>query len=159
MDISGFSKPGMAAAAVEVTVDLIECIPRIRGIWLGVDGGKIISRHRAKRSLSRSVIQALGWAFAEDIDYVNGILPKNKYDSFNITSPEDIPLIQIEFLSNTSGESKGIGDLPFTCVPAAFVQAVSQAMDYCYRSIPLKRKEIFDIVRVRNNEPHAQVSR
>jgi CO/xanthine dehydrogenase Mo-binding subunit len=159
LDISGFLKPGMAAAVVEVTVDLIECIPRIRGIWLGVDGGKIISKNRAKRGLTRGVIQALGWAFTEDIDYVSGVLPKNKYDSFNIASSVDIPLIQIEFLSGNSGDPKGIGDLPFTCVPAAFMQAVSQAMDYCYRTIPLKRKEIFDIVRVRNNETRERVSK
>jgi CO/xanthine dehydrogenase Mo-binding subunit len=152
MDLSGFIKPGMAAAAVEVTVDLVECIPKIRGIWLGVDGGKIISRNRARRSLTRSIIQSLGWAFMEDIDYIDGVLPKNKYDSFNFASPSDIPFIQIEFLSGTSGEPKGIGDLPFTCVPAAFIQAVSQAMDFCYKTIPLKRNEIFDVIRIRNKE-------
>jgi CO/xanthine dehydrogenase Mo-binding subunit len=157
MDISAFFKPGMAAAAVEVTVDLIECVPIVRGIWLGVDGGKIISKNRARRSLTRGALQAIGWAFTEDIDYINGILPKNKYDGFNFSSPADIPLIQIEFLSGASQDSKGIGDLPSACVPAAFLQAVSQAMDYCYRSIPLKRKEIFDIVRVRNNASHPQV--
>jgi CO/xanthine dehydrogenase Mo-binding subunit len=157
MDISGFAKPGMAAAVVEVTIDLVDCIPKVRGVWLGVDGGKIISRNRARRSLNRSVTQALGWAFTENIEYTDGFLPKSSYDNFMISSSVDVPLIQINFLPDSGNEARGIGELPFSCIPAAFLQAVSQAMDYCYRSIPLKRKELFEIVRVRNNQSQAQV--
>ena len=141
-DINGFIKPGMAAAVVEVAVDLIECIPRVRGVWMTVDGGKIISPHRAKRYLTRAATQALGWAFTENIEYIDGILPRKQYDNFEIFSPVDTPPIEIDFLSTDITEPKGIGELPFTCIPAAFTQAVSQAMDYCFKSIPIKRKEI-----------------
>ncbi|MDR0301577.1 MAG: molybdopterin-dependent oxidoreductase [Treponema sp.] len=156
MDISGFSRPGMAACVVEVSVDLVECIPKIRGIWLGIDGGKIISKNRARRSLTRGATQALGWAFAENIKYSDGALPKNKYDKFVISSHVDIPVIDIKFLSGDSTEPKGIGELPFTCIPAAFLQAVSQAMDHCYKTIPLKRKEIWEIARIRNSDAQTQ---
>ena len=156
MDITGFSKLGLAAAVVEVTIDLIECIPKIRGVWLGVDGGKIISENRARRSLSRAVNQALGWTFSENIEYINGLLPKSKYDNFILTSQIDIPLIEINFLSSDCSEPKGIGDLPFTCIPAAFIQAVSQAMDHCFKTIPLKRKEIWEIVRIKTVETNTQ---
>jgi hypothetical protein len=50
------------------------------------------------------------------------------------------------------GDTKGIGELPFTCIPAAFLQAVSQAMDYCFKSVPLKRKEIWEMIRLRKIE-------
>ena len=150
LDINSFSKLGMIAAVVEVTLDLVECIPKIRGVWLAVDGGKIISKNRARRSLIRSVTQALGWAFMENIEYKNGILPHEQYNNFAIPSPADIPPIHIDFLHNEISEPKGIGELPFTCVPAAFLQAVSQAMDHCYKSIPLKRNEIWEMVRLRN---------
>jgi CO/xanthine dehydrogenase Mo-binding subunit len=156
MDISGFSKPGMAACVVEVSIDLIECIPKIRGIWLAIDGGKIISENRARRNLTRGATQALGWAFAENIEYSEGALPKNKYDKFVISSYVDIPVIDIKFLPNDIPETKGIGELPFTCIPAAFLQAVSQAMDHCYKTIPLKRKEIWEIARLRNSDAQIQ---
>jgi len=156
MDISGFSKLGLAACVVEVSIDLIECIPKIRGIWLGVDGGKIISENRARRNLNRGASQALGWAFSENIEYSEGALPKNKYDKFVISSYLDIPVLNIDFLSPENGDPKGIGDLPFTCIPAAFLQAVSQAMDHCYKSIPLRRKEIWEIARLRNSDAHIQ---
>ena len=151
MDISGFSKMGMACAVVEVSIDLSECIPKIRGVWLGIDGGKIISINRAKRSLTRSAVQALGWAFTECIEYTDGALPRSQYANFTIPSPIDIPPINIEFFSQDT-DTKGIGELPFTCIPAAFLQAVSQAMDHSFKSIPLKRKEIWEMVRIRNNE-------
>jgi CO/xanthine dehydrogenase Mo-binding subunit len=156
MDISGFSKPGMAAAVVEVAVDLIECIPKIRGVWLAIDGGKIISQNRARRSLNRGTVQALGWTFAENIVFENGALPKIQYNNYAIPSPANIPPIYIDFISGGSSEPRGIGELPFTCIPAAFLQAVSQAMDQCYKTIPLDRKEIWDMVRLRNVETPAQ---
>jgi len=153
MDITGFLKPGFAAAVVEVSIDLIECMPVIRGVWLLVDGGKIISKNRAKRSLTRGAAQALGWAFTENIEYINGQLPRSQYNNFTIFSPVEIPPIHIDFLEPGKGsadfnEPKGIGELPFTCIPAAFLQAVSQAMGSSFKSIPLKRKDIFEMIRV-----------
>jgi len=156
MDINSFSKPGMAAAVVEVSIDLIECIPRIRGVWLGIHGGKIISINRARRSLTRSAVQALGWTFTENIAYTNGILPVEQYNNYVIPILAETPPINVNFLLADSGEPRGIGELPFTCIPAAFLQAVSQAMDHCFKTIPLNRKELWDMVRLRNTETPAQ---
>jgi len=150
LDINSFSKLGFACAVVEVSIDLVECVPIVRGVWLGVDGGKIISANRAKRSLTRGAAQSLGWAFTENIEYVNGVIPREQYDNFTIFSPVEIPPIHIGFISDDSNEPKGISDLPFTCIPAAFLQAVSQAMDYGFKTIPLKRNDLWEIVRVRN---------
>jgi CO/xanthine dehydrogenase Mo-binding subunit len=158
-DINGFTKLGLACAVVEVSIDLIECIPVIRGIWLVVDGGKIISANRAKRSLIRGAAQSLGWAFTENIEYINGVIPRTQYDNFTIFSPVEIPPIHIDFISEDSNEAKGISDLPFTCIPAAFLQAVSQAMDNSFKSIPLKRKDIWEIVRARNLDTSIQGAR
>jgi CO/xanthine dehydrogenase Mo-binding subunit len=152
MDINGFLKPGGMCAVVEVSIDIVECIPKIRGIWLGVDGGQIISVNRTKRSLTRSSVQALGWAFTECIEYINGILPRDQYQNFLISAPADIPPIHTSFLEENSSETKGIGELPFTCIPAAFLQAVSQAMDFSFQSIPLKRNDIWEMNRLKNLE-------
>jgi len=158
-DINSLSKPGLAAAVVEVMIDHIDYTPVIRGIWLAVDGGKIISTNRAKRSLIRSINQALGWVFTENIDYTNGVIPKTQYDNFKIYSPSKIPPVYIEFIKSEFSDPKGIGDLPFTCIPAALMQAVSQAADHPFNSIPLKRDDIWDIVRQRKTESSSEVSR
>jgi CO/xanthine dehydrogenase Mo-binding subunit len=157
MDISGFMKPGGACAVVEVSIDIVECVPKIRGIWLGVAGGQIISVNRAKRSLVRGIVQSMGWAYTESIEYINGVLPQSQYLNFLIPSPVDIPPIYIRFLEDSSSETRGIGELPFTCVPAAFLQAVSQAMDFSFQSIPLKRNDIWEMIRLKNLESAAGV--
>ncbi|MDR0323597.1 MAG: molybdopterin-dependent oxidoreductase, partial [Treponema sp.] len=151
-DINGFLKPGFACAVVEVYMDMTECVPKIRGVWLAVAGGKIISANRAKRNLTRGIIQALGWAFTEHIEYKNGSIPKSQYNNFTIPNPANIPSIYIDFLADNSGETRGVGELPFTCVPAAFLQAVSQAMDHSFKSIPVRRKEIWEMVKLRHAE-------
>ncbi|MDR0487580.1 MAG: xanthine dehydrogenase family protein molybdopterin-binding subunit [Treponema sp.] len=153
MDISGFLRPGRAAAVVEVTINPAECIPEIRNLWMEIDGGKIISEDNARRNLTCAAAQALGWVFAEKIEYVNGTLSKELYDDYAIPNPVDIPPINIDFLPDNSKEPKGIGELPFTCLPAAFLQAVSQAMDHCFYSIPLKREDIWEAVQ-RGRDDH-----
>ena len=149
IDYSSFAKPGNACAVVEVSIDLVECTPKIRGVWLCVDGGRIVSKNRARRSLIRGAVQALGWVFTEYIEYKNGALPKNQYDNFSIPSSVEIPPIHIEFLEKDKMDPKGIGELPFTCIPSAFLQAVSQAMDHAFKNIPLKRHNIWNMVRLR----------
>ena len=152
LNANAFSKPAFACAVVEVSIDMFECVPKIRGVWLSVSCGKVISVHRAKRSLTRGAAQALGWAFAERVEYINGILPQDQYENFLILSPADIPPIYIDFIKDDNGETRGIGELPFACVPAAFSQAVSQAMDFDFNSIPLKRKEMMEMIRKRKME-------
>ena len=143
MDLSGFTRPGWGSAVVEVTIDPIEYIPNIRSVWMGVNGGKIISEDNARRSLKSAVVQALGWAYREKINYIHGAIPADQFENFDIPGPSEIPPINIEFIRNGSEEPRGIGDLPFTCVPAAYLQAVSQAMDHHFQSIPLKSQDIW----------------
>jgi CO/xanthine dehydrogenase Mo-binding subunit len=155
VDHSGFARPGWASAIVEVEIDPIEYLPRIRGVWMGVDGGKILAEDLARKSLRTSAIQALGWAYREQISYINGVIPVEHYENFDIPGPEQVPPINIEFIGNVQDEPKGIGDLPFSCIPAAYVQAVSQAMDYHFQSIPLKALDVWyaGIRNIKGEEP------
>ncbi|GHV93941.1 aldehyde oxidase [Spirochaetia bacterium] len=152
IDWGAFAKPGWAAAVVEVEIDSVEYIPKIRGVWISIDGGKILDQNRARRSLKVSAIQALGWAFREHISYTEGTLSQTQFENYNIPSPSDIPPINIDFLWNDSGEPRGIGELPFNCIPAAYLQAVSQAMDHHFQSIPLKRDDIWEAGKLKKTE-------
>jgi CO/xanthine dehydrogenase Mo-binding subunit len=143
-DERAFARLAWGAAVVEAEIDPIDYIPKIRGIWLGIDGGKILSQERARRSLKLSVIQALNWAAGEKIDYKDGQIPERRFEQYDIPCPQDIPPIHIDFIWNDTVRPKGIGDLPFSCVPAAFAQAVSQAVDYPFKRIPLTAQDIWN---------------
>jgi CO/xanthine dehydrogenase Mo-binding subunit len=151
-DQNALTHPGWAAAVVEVEIDPIEYTPKIRGAWIGVDGGKILSEARARRSLKFSVIQALGWASREKISYEEGIIPDSQIYNYPIPAPEDIPPIRVDFIWSDTTNPRGIGELPFSCVPAAYVQAVSQAMDHPFDRIPLTARDIWEAGKLKNAE-------
>jgi CO/xanthine dehydrogenase Mo-binding subunit len=152
MDLESRSRPGWGAAVVEVEIEDKSYTPSIRGIWLAVDGGSILSEERARRSLKLSTIQALGWASREYLEYREGALSPARLSDYGIPNPGEIPLIHIDFLWNSATEPKGIGDLPFSCVPAAYIQAISQAIDQCCTRIPLKPSNIWEIFRQKSRE-------
>ena len=139
-DRSGFLRPGSAAAVVEVETAPGEQLPRIRGAWLAVDGGRILDEDAARKALRLSAAQALGWAFRERVAYTAGRLGEGDFADHALPSSADIPPIGIEFVRPGTPDGalpKGIGDLPFACIPAAFMQAVSQATGKHLGSIPL----------------------
>jgi len=142
-DCSGFLQPGSAAAVVEVEIDPVEYVPKIRGVWLAVDGGRVFRKDKASRSLRLSAVQALGWAYREQIGYAEGRIPVDAFRNFDIQGASEAPPVGISFIENSSDEPKGIGDLPFNCIPAAYLEAVSQAMDWHFRSIPLKARDLW----------------
>lgn len=136
-DQNAFSPLSWAAAVVETEVDARDYCPKVRGIWLGVDGGKILSEKGARRAITFSAVQALSWASRETVSYIDGRIPDSQIYSYDLMSPAEIPPVHIDFLWGDTALPKGIGELPFHCVPAAYAQALSQAMDYPFEEIPL----------------------
>jgi CO/xanthine dehydrogenase Mo-binding subunit len=151
-DENFFARLAWGAAVVEVEIDPVEFIPKIRGVWLGVDGGRILSEEQARRSLKLSVIHALGWASREKVSYTEGQIPYRQFDHYDIPPPQDIPPIHIDFIWNDAAHPKGIGELPFNCVPAAFIQAVSQAADYPFKRIPLTARDIWEAEKLKTGK-------
>jgi CO/xanthine dehydrogenase Mo-binding subunit len=152
LDHNSLSHLGWGAAVVEVEIDPIEYTPKIRGAWLGIDGGRILSEIKARRSLTYSVIQALGWASREHITYEEGLIPLEQIHGYNIPILQDIPPIYIDFIWNDVVTPKGIEEIPFSCVPAAYVQAVSQALDHNFEKIPLEARDIWEAKKLKGKE-------
>ena len=144
-DLLAFSRPAWGAAVVEIEIDNISLSPIVRGIWLAAEGGKILSQSRARRSLKIAAINALSWSTREQVIYQNGIIKGETIRNYDMPAPEEIPPIFIDFLWNDNSNPKGIGELPYSCIPAAFVQAVSQAMDHPFDKIPLRAEEIWEV--------------
>ncbi|MFA6505198.1 MAG: xanthine dehydrogenase family protein [Treponemataceae bacterium] len=144
MDYSPFPLFSWGAAVVEVEINPILYIPQVRGVWLCVDGGKIFSERRARSSLENAVIHSLGWASRERIEPLDGSFSGGEPIHYDLAPPSGAPTIKVDFFWNDSTVPKGIGELPFSCVPAAFAQAVSQAAGVSFDVIPLDPRLIRD---------------
>jgi len=147
-----YAHPAWGAVVTEIEIDPQSLDPNIRGIWLSVEGGRILNESRARRTLHTAVIQALGWTCREQLRYEEGKIPIECYRYYDIPTPESIPPIKVDFLKSGALHHKGIGELPFSCVPAAYVQAVSQAMDYHFEKIPLNVQDIWDVWKLKQME-------
>jgi len=135
------------AAVVEVELDPAEYVPRIRGIWTAIDGGTILAKDRAHKTIVNATVQALSWAMREKTLYRNGRIDSDTVKDYPVPGVKDTPFIDIHFLE--SGEKpKGIGELPFAAVPAAYVQALSQALDYPFQSYPVNAQELWTAVQI-----------
>jgi CO/xanthine dehydrogenase Mo-binding subunit len=145
IDERALSNLSWAAAVVEVSIDQVSYLPNIRGVWLGVEAGRIFSTEQARLSLKTSTIHALGWAAHEKLSYKQGKIPDSCMFGYDILSIAELPRIYIEFMKRDTLHCKGIGELPFNCVPAAYVQAVSQAMDHPFERIPLTPPDLWNV--------------
>jgi CO/xanthine dehydrogenase Mo-binding subunit len=152
IDGNALLRLGWGTAAVEVEIDPVEYIPKIRGIWLGIDGGRILSETKARRSLLQSTFHALGWASREYLVYKDGKLPLEQIHRYGIPVPQEMPPVHIDFIWNNAAVPKGIEELPFSCVPAAYVQAVSQAVDHPFEKIPLGARDIWEAEKLKVQE-------
>lgn len=139
-----FSQFSWGAAIVEVEIDPVLYEPHVRGIWFCVDGGRILSERKARSSLENSCLHALGWAFRERIESAEGLYPGAVVLGYRMMQVSESPPIKIDFSWNDSTVPKGIGELPFSSVPAAFAQAVSQAVGVAFDDLPIDAESIRD---------------
>jgi CO/xanthine dehydrogenase Mo-binding subunit len=133
---------GWGCAIVETEVDTVTYIPRIRGIWLAIDGGTIIAKDRAYKSIHNTTMNALFWAMHEKIRYKDGKIYSGNAMYYPIPGIEENPYIGIEFIKS-EGAPKGIGELPFSIIPAAYAQALSQALDHPFETYPIYAADIW----------------
>lgn len=137
-----FESISCGGAVVELEMDPWNKEPRILGTWLCVDGGRIASERFARSTLSASTLAALGQCFRERLPIEAGAVSVDGYREYGLLSLAEAPTIEIEFLPwDETDPIKGIGELPFLCVPAAFAAAAEQASDLAIDRIPFIGEE------------------
>ncbi|MCX7025618.1 MAG: xanthine dehydrogenase family protein [Spirochaetes bacterium] len=129
-------------AVVEVEMDPWSFETRILGVWLCVDGGLIVSELQARRAMETGVINALSQSLYEQLDFPDGV-PSTCLVDHPMIRLSEIPPIETHFIdSGVRVAAKGIGEIPFSCVPSALVQAISQASGIGCWTLPVSIDEL-----------------
>lgn len=131
-----FASRSWGACAVEVEADPVTYETVIRGVWMVLDGGTILRPGQAEKSVEATIYQAFGWAGRERLEYVDGRLSWEDFQSYPTSHPR-IPVLAIEFVepADRSG-ARGIGELPVSLIPAAYLAAAGQATGRYLDRIP-----------------------
>ena len=131
-----FPHHSLGAAVVEVSVDPVTFESRVKDVWLSVDAGLVIDEDQARRSLEMGVYQALEWTTHEIVRFRRGAIDPRSYLSYRNLDDPCVPGIHISFLPSAIREPRGVGSLPYNCVPAALAAAISQAAGRYMDQIP-----------------------
>lgn len=119
---SPFFSTATGAAVVEVELDIFTYRTLIRGIWIAVECGEILSPERAmatiKSAVRESIQELVTWEEMEVMDIFVELLPESK-------------------------EPKPLGTLVYSLLPSAISVAISQACNKAISSIPLQSDYVY----------------
>ncbi|WP_422481407.1 xanthine dehydrogenase family protein molybdopterin-binding subunit [Pleomorphochaeta sp. DL1XJH-081] len=142
---------GWGICAVEVEVDPLTREVVTKGIWSSHDIGVPIDELVVQGQINGGIIQSLGYAAMEKLDFH----PKKGFkqiglSDYIIPTSMDFPgqswaLVENPYPYGPSG-AKGMGELVFNGASAAFVDAVSRAIDLDIDSIPIPPETITELM-------------
>lgn len=116
----------------------------IRSVYLAVHAGKIMDRLSAEQELRRGVYQALGWTLHEAVDRIRNEAEMSESGLYDTRFRGQLPRIRFVFLTGDEKESSsGIGELPFSTIPAATIAALTQATGVEITDIPVSMSSVF----------------
>jgi len=133
---------GWGACVVEVEVDPLTLEVETKGIWSSHDVGIAIDELVVQGQINGGIIQSLGYAAMEKMDFSTKTGFKQVgLSDYIIPTSMDFPsqgctLVDNPYEFGPSG-AKGMGELVFNGASAAYVDAVSRAVNRPISSIPI----------------------
>lgn len=120
-----FQSSSWALAVIEVEIDTITYDVRIRNCTVGIDGGAILNEQKAKDTV-RHLLYQISAHFIE-------------------MSSLDIENVVIHFYQSDE-QPKEIGEIICNVVPAAFTQAIAEALNEPICTLPLKNDAMYEMI-------------
>jgi len=133
---SPLEEAAWGGAVVELELNPVDGLPMIRGVWLVVKAGRILSSEAVIRTMKHDAATALGLCVGEHLDLSMGPADLNALRGYRLPRLKDAPRIVVDFIEDNS-DPRGIGELAYALVPPAFANALSQALDAPWNSIPI----------------------
>ncbi|HOX18889.1 MAG TPA: molybdopterin-dependent oxidoreductase, partial [Spirochaetales bacterium] len=143
-----FEDAALGGAVVELELDAWSLEPRATGVWIAVAPGRLHDERHARRSLENAAVLALSQCAWERLDPSPEGLGVDAYAGYRLMPLTAVPPIGIEFiLEGKRVQARGIGELPFDCVPAAFANAVALAAGIGIDTLPVEGELVAERIR------------
>jgi nicotinate dehydrogenase subunit B len=132
----GFEKGSYVATCAEVRCEPGKA-PRVIRIVESFECGAVVNPDHLKMQVEGSVVQGLGGALFEQIDFDNGKILNPHFASYRVPRFRDTPLIEAVLVDRKDLPSAGAGETPIVTVAPAIANAIFAATGERIRSMPL----------------------
>jgi len=136
-----------AVYIAEVTADLTTYSVTVDDFVALQEIGRVLHPVLAKGQIIGGVAQGIGFALYEKVIWENGRMQNGQITNYIMPTSADLPPIRVYFeeLGNVHGAygAKGIGELPMDGPAPAIINAIEDALQISFRSIPLLPEDIF----------------
>jgi CO/xanthine dehydrogenase Mo-binding subunit len=144
---SAYAAFAWAVYVAEVTVDTSTYSVTVDDFVALQEIGKVLHPVLAKGQIIGGVAQGIGFALYEKVVWENGRMQNGQMTNYIMPTSADLPPIRVYFeeLGNIHGAfgAKGIGELPMDGPAPAIVNAIEDALDVSFNSIPLLPEDIY----------------
>jgi CO/xanthine dehydrogenase Mo-binding subunit len=133
----GFEKRGYVANCAEVAVDRASGKTRIVRVVTAFECGAVVNPDGLKNQVEGSVIQGIGGALFEAIDFENGKILNPRFSRYRVPRFSDMPKLETVLLDRKDLQPVGAGECPIVALAPAVSAAIFDASGVRLRSLPM----------------------
>ena len=133
----GFEKGSYIATAAEVSVDAKTGRVKIERVVESFECGAIVNPRHLNNQVEGAIVQAIGGALFENIQFKNGQILNGKFSKYRLPRFSDMPVIEVVLLDRKDLPSAGAGETPIVGLAPAAGNAIFDATGKRIRSMPL----------------------
>jgi nicotinate dehydrogenase subunit B len=132
----GFEKGGYVGCCAEVMINGDKEVKVVR-ITQAFDCGAIVNPHHLEQQAMGSIIQGLGGALFETVQFANGKILNSGLSSYRVPRFSDIPKIEIVLIDRKDIPSAGAGEACIVGVAPAIRNAIVDATGITLNALPM----------------------
>lgn len=133
----GFEKGSYIATAAEVSVDAKTGRVKIERVVESFECGAIVNKLHLNNQVEGAIVQAIGGALFENIQFKNGQILNGKFSKYRLPRFSDVPKIEVVLLDRKDLPSAGAGETPIVGLAPAVGNAIFDATGVRVRAMPL----------------------
>jgi isoquinoline 1-oxidoreductase len=99
--------------------------------------GAIVNPNGLRNQIEGAIVQGLGGALFEAIEFADGMILNNRFSSYRVPRFADMPLIEVVLVDRPDLPSAGAGETPIVGIAPAVGNALFAATGVRLRALPL----------------------
>ncbi len=133
----GTEKGGFTATCAEVAINRSSGEVKVIRTTTAFECGAIVNPEHLNQQIMGAIVQGLGGALFEAIDFENGKIQNPTFAQYRVPRFKDIPPIQIIQLNRPDLPSAGAGEAPIVGIAPAIRNAIANATGLKLKTLPL----------------------